>query len=96
MTTKPANPSPTTNSSATKRAARTEAFGQKNARRRARRTEQRTRLTKGQYLEWRRQMRLLPFYSEKAKREILDGQRFLAPEPHNHRSTDRSPIRVPK
>ena len=96
MTTKPANPSPTTNSSATMRAARTEAFGQKNARRRSQRSEQRARLTKGQYLEWRRQMRLLPFYSEKAQREILEGQRFMAPEPHNHRSTDRSPIRVPK
>lgn len=96
MTTKPANPSPISNSSATKRATRTEAFRQKNARRRAQRSEQRARLTKGQYLEWRRQMRLLPFHSEKTQREILDGQRFLAPEPHNHRSTDRSPIRVPK
>ena len=96
MTTKPANQSPTSNPSAIKRAARTEAFRQKNARRRARRAEQRARFTKGQYIEWRHQMRLLSFHSEKAQREILDGQRFLAPEPHNHRSTDRSPIRVPK
>lgn len=55
----------------------------------------RARLTRGQYLEWRRQMRLLPFYSDKAQREILDGQRFVGQEPHNHRSADRSLVRVP-
>ncbi|MFN5606052.1 MAG: hypothetical protein ACK49V_16080 [Actinomycetes bacterium] len=90
MTKKPANPSPTTNPSATKRAARTEAFRQKNARRRAQRADKRSRLTLGQYLEWRRQMRLLPFHSDKVKREILDGNSL------NQSSSDRSPIRVPK
>lgn len=95
MTTKPTNPSPSTNSTATKRAARTESFRQKNAHRRAERANMRARLTRGQYLEWRRQMRLLPFYSDKAQREILDGQRFVGQEPHNHRSADRSLVRVP-
>jgi len=87
MTTKPANPSPTTNPSAAKRAARTEAFRQKNARRRAQRADKRSRLTRGQYLEWRRQMRLLPFHSEKAQREILEGNSLSQGSPE--RSTVR-------
>ena len=88
MTTKPNNPSP--NAITDKRAARTEAFRQKNARRRAQRADKRSRLTLGQYLEWRRQMRLLPFHSDKVKREILDGNSL------SQTSSDRSPNRGPK
>jgi len=90
MTTKPANPSPTTNPSASKRAARTEAFRQKNARRRAQRADKRSRLTLGQYLEWRRQMRLLPFHSVKAQREILEGNSLSQGSP------ERSSVRRDK
>lgn len=88
MTAKQTNPSP--NAITAKRAARTEAFRQKNTRRRAQRAEKRSRLTLGQYLEWRRQMRLLPFHSDKVKREILDGKSLTSGAP------DRSPVRGTK
>ncbi|MBM3828829.1 MAG: hypothetical protein FJW09_09325 [Actinobacteria bacterium] len=90
MTTKPANPSPTTNPSAAKRAARTEAFRQKNARRRAQRADKRSRLTRGEYLEWRHQMRLVQFYPAKVKKEILDGKSLSQDTP------ERSSVRRDK
>ncbi|MFM8562691.1 MAG: hypothetical protein ACKOCE_02210 [Acidimicrobiia bacterium] len=71
---KPKTNSPSPQTTTANRAVRTEAFRRKNARRRALRAEQRARLTVGQYLEWRRQMRLLPFHSEKAQRDILEGK----------------------
>jgi hypothetical protein len=94
-TKKPANPSPSSNSSATttisnKRAVRVEAFRRKNARRRGQRAEMRARLTHGQYIEWRHLCRHIRFYPAKAREEFFSTGRISS---HNAASADRSPQR---
>jgi len=83
-------PTPAGTPASSKRAARTEGFRAKNARRRALRAERRAQLTVAQYREWRRQMRLLPFHSEKAQREILEGKSL------NQGPSERSLVRRDK
>jgi hypothetical protein len=89
MNTKQPNQKSTEETSA-KRAARTEAFRRKNAERRSLRAKMRARLTVNQYREWRRQMRMLPFHSEKNRKDIVEGNSLT------HVQSDRSFPRGPK
>lgn len=91
MTTKPANPSP--NSSATKRAARTEAFRAKNAKRRALRAQMRSSMSQGEYRYWRHLMRVIRFYPSKTQKEFFETGRI---ESHSQPPTGRSPQRAPR
>lgn len=77
-----------TNNQPTKRAARTEQFRRKNARRKSLRAEILRERGRAQYLEWRHLSRWIRFYPAKVQDEFFRNGRLFS---HTESSVDRSP-----